>query len=82
MRNTEAESVPKGFYDVGNWTLFREQKYVVMWVFLVANVRAIYTRRVKRQYSICWLKKELSMVHGTLHIFFRNNTFLSVKIES
>ena len=27
--------------------------------------RAIYTRRVKRQYGICWLKKELSMVHGT-----------------
>ena len=41
MRNTEAESVPKGFYDVGNWTLFREQKYVVMWVFLVANVSFI-----------------------------------------
>ena len=30
----------------------------------------------------CWLKKELSMVHGTLHIFFRNKTFLFVKIES
>ena len=36
MRITEAVSVPKGFYDVGNWTFFREQKYVVMWVSLVA----------------------------------------------
>ena len=41
-----------------------------------------YTKRVARQYGICWLKKELSMVHGTLHIFFRNKTFLFVKIES
>ena len=31
--------------------------------------RVIYSRRVARQYGICWLKKELSMVHGTLHIF-------------
>ena len=31
-------------------------------------IRAIYTRKVARQHSICWLKKELSMVHGTLHI--------------
>ena len=37
--------------------------------------RAIYTRRVARHYSICWLKKELSMVHGTLYIFFMNKTF-------
>ena len=28
-----------------------------------------------------WLKKELSMVHGTVNIFFRNKTFLFVKIE-
>ena len=27
-------------------------------------------------------KKELSMVHGTLQIFFRNKTFLFVKIDS
>ena len=46
------------------------------------KLRAIYTRRVKRQYGIFWLKKELSMVHGKLHIFFRNKTFLFVKIES
>ena len=32
--------------------------------------------------SVGRLKKELSMVHGTLHIFFRNKTFLFVKIES
>ena len=25
--------------------------------------------KVGRQGAICWLKKELSMVHGTLHIF-------------
>ena len=31
--------------------------------------RAIYTRRVKIHYGIWWLKKELSMVHGTLHFF-------------
>ena len=37
--------------------------------------------RVKRQYDICCLKKELSMmVHGSS--FFRNKTFLFVKIES
>ena len=47
-----------------------------------SKISAIYTRRVARQYAICWLKKELSMVHGTLHIFFRNKTFLFVKIES
>ena len=29
--------------------------------------RAIYTRGVKRQYGICWLKKELSMVQGVPH---------------
>ena len=44
--------------------------------------RAIYTRRVKIYYGIWWLKKELSMVHGTLQFFFRNKTFLFVKIES
>ena len=38
------------------------------WV-LVICARAIYTRRVARQYGICCLKKKLSMVHGTLHIF-------------
>ena len=44
--------------------------------------RAIYTRRVKIYYGICWLKKELSMVHGTLQILFGNKTFFLVKIES
>ena len=44
--------------------------------------RAIYTRRVRRQYGICWLNKKLSLVHDTLHIFFRNKSFLFVKIES
>ena len=38
---------------------------------VLGKVRAIYTRRVARQYGICWLKKELSMVHGTLHIFLK-----------
>ena len=52
----------------------------MLWV--VATARAIYTRRVARQYGICWLKEELSMVHGTLHTYFRNKTFLFVKIES
>ena len=47
-----------------------------------ARTRAMYTRRVKTQYNISWLKKELSMVHGTLYNFFRNKTFLFVKIES
>ena len=41
--------------------------------------KAIYA---KRQYGICWLKKELSMVHGTLHICFRIKTFFCVKIEN
>ena len=49
---------------------------------LVRKLRAIYTRRVEIYYGIWWLKKELSMVHGTLQIFFRNKTFLFVKIES
>ena len=34
------------------------------------------------QGAICRLNKELFMVHGTLNIFFRNKTFLFVKIES
>ena len=37
---------------------------------LTVLFRAIYTRRVARQYNICWLKKELSMVHGAIHTFF------------
>ena len=37
--------------------------------------------KLGHQGAICWLKKELSMVHGTLNIFFRNKTFLFVKIE-
>ena len=41
-----------------------------------------YTRRVKIYYGIWWLKKELFMVHGTLQTFYRNKTFLFVKIES
>ena len=49
---------------------------------IYVNSSAIYTRRVARQYGICWLKKELSMAHDTLHIFFKNKTFLFVKIES
>ena len=36
---------------------------------LLGFVRAIYTRRVKIYYGIWWLKKELSMVHGTLQFF-------------
>ena len=49
--------------------------------FIISKFRAIYTKRVKIYYGIWWLKKELSMVHGTLH-FFRNKTFLFAKIES
>ena len=44
------------------------------------DTRAIYTTRVARQYGICWQKRELSMVHSTLHIF-RNKTLLFVKLE-
>ena len=36
---------------------------------------AIYTRIVARQYGICWPKKELSIVHGTIHIFSRIKLF-------
>ena len=44
--------------------IFKESYfYTILWP------RAIYTRKVKTQYDISWLKKELSMVHGTLHIF-------------
>ena len=50
--------------------------------YYIGFASAIYTRRVARQYSICWSKKALSIVRGTLHIFFRNKTFLFVKIES
>ena len=34
--------------------------------------RVIYTRRVARQYGICWLKKELyiPLVHGTYTSYF------------
>ena len=52
-------------------------KHVQSCTFLVGIYSAIYTGRVARQYSICWLKKELSMVHGTLHKFFKNKTFVS-----
>ena len=38
------------------------------------STRAIYTRK----YGMFWLKEELSRVHGTLHIFFRNTTVLFV----
>ena len=42
---------------------------------------AIYTRRVARQYGICWLKKGLSWRLDTLHIFLRNKKNLFAKIE-
>ena len=35
--------------------------------------------KLGHQGAICWLKKELAMVH--FNIFFRNKTFLFVKIE-
>ena len=54
----------------------------IQFFFSVLPSRAIYTRRVKRKCGIFWLKKQLSMVHVTLQIFFRNKTFLFVKIES
>ena len=41
----------------------------IIFLLLCCFCRAIYTRRVARQYGICWSKKELSMVHGALHIF-------------
>ena len=49
------------------------------WLFLLyftGTTRAIYTRKVARQYGICWLKKELFMVHGTLHIFLGIKLFV------
>ena len=42
---------------------------------LHAKCRAYYTRRVARQYDICWLKKELSVVHGILYIFLAKKRF-------
>ena len=41
-------------------------------------ISAVYTRQVARQYGILWLKKEMSMVHGSLHIF-RGLTKLKIK---
>ena len=48
----------------------------------VQYISVIYTRRVARQYGICWFQKELSWRLGTLHIFSGMKTFLFVKIES
>ena len=47
----------------------------------LGNLQSLWWGKLGRQGAICWLKKELSMVHGTLNIFFRNKTFLFVKIE-
>ena len=44
--------------------------------FIVGSVIAIYTRRVEGQHSICWPKKELSMVHGA-PIFLEIKLFVS-----
>ena len=42
--------------------------------------QSLWWGKLGRQGAICWLKKELSMVHGTLN-FFRSKTFLFVKID-
>ena len=64
-------SWPKKF-----WQCVYVTNNVNIWLQYQLHIWAIYTRRVKRQYGICWLKKKLSKVHGTLPIFFRNKTFL------
>ena len=38
--------------------------------------------KLRRQGATSWLKKELNWRLGTLLIFFRNKTFLFVKVES
>ena len=43
--------------------------------------QSLWWGKLGHQGAICWLKKGLSMVHGTLNIFFRNKTFLFVKTE-
>ena len=42
---------------------------------LHGKCRAYYKRSVARQYDICWLKKELSVVHGILYIFLAKKRF-------
>ena len=49
---------------------------------MTVSYRAIYTRRVKIYYGIWWLKKELSVVHGTLQMFTGNYTNSSVNTDS
>ena len=40
--------------------------------------QSLWWGKLGRQGAICWLKKEVSLVHG---IFFRNKTFLFLNIE-
>ena len=56
---------------ISNWVVSRQNDAYCFWTRRKTSnalASAIYTRKVARQYDICWLKKELSMVHGTLHI--------------
>ena len=46
---------------------------------LTTYQQSLWWRKLGRQDAICWLKKELSMVH--LIFSFRNKTYLFVKIE-
>ena len=48
---------------------------------LVLQNQSLWWGKLGHQVAIFWLKKELSIIHGTLNIFFRNKTFLFVKIE-
>ena len=38
------------------------------------GTRAIHTRRVARQYGVCWLKKEVSMVSTPLELVSKKET--------
>ena len=47
----------------------------------LSNSPKPFMRKVRTSRRHLLAEKELSMVHGTLNIFFRNKTFLLVKIE-
>ena len=58
-------------------------KLLITWaICAILKTSAIYSRRVGRQYGICWPKK--GTIYGTWYtsFFFRNKTFLFVKIEA
>ena len=39
------------------------------------KTQSLWWGKLGRQGTICWLEKDLSMVHSTLNIFFRNKSF-------